>query len=42
MGSYQPGPDEIPYAGRDIGFVISESSPATIDLGEIHLEPLPK
>jgi hypothetical protein len=39
---YQPGPDEVPYAGRDLAFMISEGSPSTIDLGEIHLETLSK
>jgi hypothetical protein len=38
MESYEAGPDEIPHVGRDIAFTIVEGSPATIDLGEIHLE----
>jgi hypothetical protein len=42
LDNYQPGPDEVPYAGRDIAFTIGEGSPSTIDLGEIHLETLPK
>jgi hypothetical protein len=35
------GPDEIPYAGRDVEFTIKHGSPALIDLGEIHLEAIP-
>jgi hypothetical protein len=38
MESYQAGPDEVAYLGRDVAFTISEGSSATIDLGEIHLE----
>ena len=36
------GPDEIDHAGRDIAFVISENSPALVDLGEIRLSPIRK
>jgi hypothetical protein len=32
------GPDEVEYLGRDVPFTISESSPAVIDLGVIHLD----
>ena len=32
------GPDEIPFLGRDLPFVIMKGSPAVIDLGEIHLQ----
>ncbi len=42
LDSYQPGPDEVPYTGRDLAFTIGEGSPSTIDLGEIRLETLPR
>jgi hypothetical protein len=36
------GPDEIPFAGREVSFTVEKGSPALIELGEIHLEPLPR
>ena len=36
------GPDEIPFAGREVSFTVEKGSPPVIDLGEIQLEPLPR
>jgi hypothetical protein len=35
------GPDEVLYAAREVPFTIEKGSPALIELGQIHLEPLP-
>ena len=42
LEAVKAGPDEIPWRERDVPFTIDHGSPATIDLGEIRLEPLLK
>lgn len=42
LGKIKRGPDEISFAPREVAFAIEPGSPAVIDLGEIHLKPLPE